>query len=68
MPRAIYNADLVGLPAALPPLADVCKAAHWALLGAQSALENIWHDFDRKLNSDETALAVHRAGEFACAQ
>lgn len=52
-----HNADLLSLPAAIPPLDVVCRAARWRLMGAQGTLAIAWQDYGGKLSSDDAALA-----------
>lgn len=61
LPAFIHYVDLLAVPVAIPLLADVCQAARWAPLGAQSTLAETWRDFDPELNSNEAAFASHRA-------
>lgn len=63
-PDSLHNVDLLGLPAVVPPLLQVCQTAPWATLGAQGALQEEWRRFDDELDGDDAALAVHGAGAF----
>lgn len=55
-PEVLHNADLLSLPASVPPLDDVFRAARWALMGGSPALADAWDKFDARLHSAAAAL------------